>query len=788
LGIVLFAGLVFVGIPGPVLNPALKEFLPEGWKVQADRLLLKPGTGWVLEQITLYAPRNHVTPWLVVQRAQADVDAFHRLRSGEWRFNLAMVGGDVDTNLGFWADDLQTDQPLHIADLSGKMYMDPHEIRIPEISGVFSGIRVVIKGQVDLDKLRDDSEDPSDSSGGGIQEVARQLAPAVNYLDDFSFSRTPDLLVNIEPGSGPASPVEVHILLKDTGPASYRGFTFTGLNAEVNLKDQVLDIRELEIQEDVGEVFSLTGMMDLEKRTIALKLQNSLKRYSLEAISPFSLDELLGRLQVRVEGRTDFRLDIPESRLDEIGSSITGEFSLSETFYKDTFFPKLAFSLNRMPGSLSVSDVEGILGKGKGKGPISGDISLSDSGESFRIDIQGAFYPEEAISLLGANSERLVRDWEFKGETPKFSLEYTKQQGVENDRLSVRLDAKDAICRGTQFQSVGLNVSMEDGMVRITDLNAMRGTQALEGELSFPMSLREVTMNVMSTFPPQDLAPFFGKRIEQMIQPIQFEGSNWMQLEGTVDLSSDNQHDLKGKFVFNQLIWEWVKFNHISSSFELEKEALSFPDIEGRLVEGELNGQLFLTQLMSDDTAFRLNLGVKQMDMLKTITAATDTEDTPYTGKLGLNLELAGSLESTPEQMWYESLSGKGDVEIKEGTLFRVPLLLGLSGILNKVVGGFGYASQTDFTAKFNIKDGVLKSDDLFLKGNVLSVSGDGGYEFGGKLEANMRVQLFSSGILSDALKVLLWPIRKLIEVQLTGTLDQPDWQPRNLPKELFGK
>jgi hypothetical protein len=70
-----------------------------------------------------------------------------------------------------------------------------------------------------------------------------------------------------------------------------------------------------------------------------------------------------------------------------------------------------------------------------------------------------------------------------------------------------------------------------------------------------------------------------------------------------------------------------------------------------------------------------------------------------------------------------------------------------------------------------------------------MSIAGTGGYNFTSrKIDGNVKVQLLKDGFMSDALKVLLWPIRKLIEVSLTGTLDNPDWRPRNLPKELFGK
>lgn len=119
---------------------------------------------------------------------------------------------------------------------------------------------------------------------------------------------------------------------------------------------------------------------------------------------------------------------------------------------------------------------------------------------------------------------------------------------------------------------------------------------------------------------------------------------------------------------------------------------------------------------------------------------------------------------------------------IREGELFRIPLLLGLSRILSRVVRGFGYASQTDFSADFTVADGRIRSDNLFLQGRVMSIEGDGWLDFDNNLRANMKVQLLSEGFFSEAFKILLWPLRKLIEVRLTGTLEDPQWELRNIP------
>jgi len=191
----------------------------------------------------------------------------------------------------------------------------------------------------------------------------------------------------------------------------------------------------------------------------------------------------------------------------------------------------------------------------------------------------------------------------------------------------------------------------------------------------------------------------------------------------------------------------------------------------------------------SEQGTFALSLNVDELDLYELLTKALDVEDTPYQGKMNLDLKMTGSLKEDETASRASTLSGGGRLEIKEGTLFKIPLLLGLSRILSAVVNGFGYASQSNLTSDFTIQDGYIRSDKLFLQGNVLSIAGPGSYEFDGrKISADLKIQLFKEGIISDALKLILWPIRKLIEVQLTGTIDDPSWQPKNLPKEIFGK
>jgi len=43
-------------------------------------------------------------------------------------------------------------------------------------------------------------------------------------------------------------------------------------------------------------------------------------------------------------------------------------------------------------------------------------------------------------------------------------------------------------------------------------------------------------------------------------------------------------------------------------------------------------------------------------------------------------------------------------------------------------------------------------------------------------------------GVAASVLRVLTFPVSKLFEFTLQGTVEDPEWRPTNLPKQLFLK
>ena len=129
--------------------------------------------------------------------------------------------------------------------------------------------------------------------------------------------------------------------------------------------------------------------------------------------------------------------------------------------------------------------------------------------------------------------------------------------------------------------------------------------------------------------------------------------------------------------------------------------------------------------------------------------------------------------------------TGEGAVRISEGTLFRLPILGGLSVLMSKIFPGLGFSAQRDLTASFQLRDEKIYSDDLEISGTAASIQMDGRYHFGQDLDFDVKAKPLGRGMVADVVQLLTLPISKLLEFNLQGTLDNPVWKAKHWPKEL---
>ena len=136
------------------------------------------------------------------------------------------------------------------------------------------------------------------------------------------------------------------------------------------------------------------------------------------------------------------------------------------------------------------------------------------------------------------------------------------------------------------------------------------------------------------------------------------------------------------------------------------------------------------------------------------------------------------------------TMSGKGKVDITNERLAQMKLFAGLTELLSERIPGVSFlVNQSQASTDFTIKDGVFKSDNVYIEGGLISIKGAGTYDMAkDNLDFIVRAQLFKKeSIVGKVIHPITSPFTKmLLEFKLTGPIDSPTWSYRSISDRLF--
>jgi hypothetical protein len=144
-------------------------------------------------------------------------------------------------------------------------------------------------------------------------------------------------------------------------------------------------------------------------------------------------------------------------------------------------------------------------------------------------------------------------------------------------------------------------------------------------------------------------------------------------------------------------------------------------------------------------------------------------------------------LTSGDTEHW-RSCNGYGDIDLRDGLLWDVPVFGGISQLLNRVSPGLGNSRATDASANLFMTNGVLSTDNLHIRTTMMDLSGYGTVTLRGDMDANFTADLLRNvPVVGPFLGVLTVPVGKVFECKATGTWQNPKVRPVYLPiKFLF--
>ena len=97
---------------------------------------------------------------------------------------------------------------------------------------------------------------------------------------------------------------------------------------------------------------------------------------------------------------------------------------------------------------------------------------------------------------------------------------------------------------------------------------------------------------------------------------------------------------------------------------------------------------------------------------------------------------------------------------------------------------GLGNSRATEASAKFAITNGVIFSDSLQIRSTMMRLEYTGTVDLKENLNARVTAHLLrDTWVVGPLVSTALWPVSKLFEYRVTGTLKNPKSEPIYVPK-----
>ena len=273
-----------------------------------------------------------------------------------------------------------------------------------------------------------------------------------------------------------------------------------------------------------------------------------------------------------------------------------------------------------------------------------------------------------------------------------------------------------------------------------------------------------------------------GRAAARAIEPYVFDVSPSGRVNGVVDLNS-RRHEDNVRFEVAGGPFHWKRFNleQIAGRIDWVGETVTLTNIHGQLHGGRIDGWAGFDFSGPVGSDFRFQLAATEI-ILPSLIAGLSHQTNRLEGVL--NGELAVTNANTEE---LKSWQGWGRVDVRDTLIWDIPVFGVFSPILNLVMPGLGHSRAKEAKATFTITNGVVFSKDLEIHATAMRMQYEGAVDFERRVEGKMEAELLRDVPLAGPLlSKLFWPVTKLFEYRIHGTLDQPKTEPLYIVPKLL--
>ena len=392
----------------------------------------------------------------------------------------------------------------------------------------------------------------------------------------------------------------------------------------------------------------------------------------------------------------------------------------------------------------------------------------------------------------------LVTRLEFDAKhPPAASFTFTREPSDEKDGhatldIEAQAWARNARYCGVSTTRIDFETSMQFGptesVVTLDPLYVVRPEGAANIALTADGRKRTVVFSGESTLEPRSLARMTGVLTNDWTKMIRLEGAHKIIAEGHVYVDSPEKSRLTATVSGDHLGYKRLLSDRYRFRLTHKGYTNTFDEIQATVCDGALTGTatVVANPISEDVPHYTFRGDLNEANFSSIVTLWRGEADDNYSGSFSLRLNVSGPIGKTHN----EKVSGTSRIRVREGRVFRLPIFGGLSELLSKLIPGMDFVlRQSELDADIVVGGGKLHSDRISIDGDVFSMSGHGNYSFDKSVDFLVQIKLMKSDpFFAKIVRFITWPITKLLEFRLEGTVDEPRWYAVNFSSELLEK
>jgi hypothetical protein len=396
--------------------------------------------------------------------------------------------------------------------------------------------------------------------------------------------------------------------------------------------------------------------------------------------------------------------------------------------------------------------------------------------QQFCCRVAGTVDPRAARPLLGPDQRGGLDFFTFT-QPPVIEAEV---RGLRRDPKQLGIQGRVALTnftfRGESADSLQTGLFYSNQVLQLQSPRLLRGGRQLNGDsviADFNVQKVYIT-NGFSTTDPMVVARAIGAPTARAIEPFHFLVPPAVHVHGIVPMHGEEEADLY--FQVEAGPFHWLNFNLPQVAADLHWAGLNLLLTNARMdfYGGKADGSAsfyFDPHRPGTDYQFALNTS---NTLLEPLIADLSTRANHLEGRLTGNLVITRA----NSEDWRQT-QGYGNLQLRDGLIWEIPLFGVFSPILDALAPGFGSSRAKAGASTFVITNGVIHSDNLEIHSPPVRLLYRGNADLQGRLNARVEAMLLRDmPLFGPLVSTAFWPMTKLFEYKVTGSIDKPKTEP----------